>query len=717
MIQQPTNITPSSFGSLGNGVADLISHELDVTWQINGESPLYKYEINFYAPTNLSSPLVTKSASLSPAVWGRSSTGAYVPYTAHLTGLSALSNGNAYVFTIRQWYGSGASDYVDQIQPSYFVARSSPSVAIDNPYEAGETQYHENDITFNAIYSQSQNDTINWFRWVISDEDLNVVHDSGKVYGTGNISCYFDGLFTGVKYNVSVELETCYGQTCSDSMVLDVSYTSVSNTGTIDVKQGDSFVHVSWDSLQQIYGEATGDYSISNGSLYLPSGSDVLWDEMNGQPFSSFSKFDAPICWAWCGTVQTAASTKVFSVYGSSASDTLDYYLGNNQVIVKQNGAAITTVNVPIGVSETFVIAQSRTDLYIYRLHGTGGLVPLADLEPAANLVPQTATGTAVDDYSSTTTDQQFNLTGVQVYGACIHHYIWFASGNISADTLAEIALVPTEPTPTENDIFYCTFDNDLNAGSLSDYAGEIEGWSIYRKENTEGVLRHIADLDVSQSFVNDFSAVSQSTYIYYVFPYGKNDDDENVFITQALESEEFTPVWWCYTLITAEEQSDGYTYLKQDAFKFGLNVSTGAMSNNNTPSVLQNFTGVPYIQISPDNYATGQLSALIGRVRDDTYYDSVPLRDAIWALSTYTGAMFLKDRKGSIWKVRPNAPISIKTDDRTVGQNYTATISWVQIEQGNNFSVIGTMVEHSGYSGGGESAECDFPDADGEEF
>lgn len=714
MIQQPTNITPSSFGSLGNGVVDLSGGTLDVTWQINGESPLYAYQIDFYDPADLEHTVYSTGKQSITPVWGRSYTGDYVPYTASLSGISTMTNGNAYVFTIKQWYGSGAGDYVNQIQPSYFVTRTTPTISIVDA-STGTTvanPYVSNEITLQANYSQAQNDTLNWFRWVIQDEDLNTIHDSGKVYGTGNISCSYDGLFTGQTYTATIEIETCNGQTATATESIVVSYSTETNTGAIEVKQGDSFVRVSWDSLQQIFGEPTGDYTIANGSLYLPNGSDVLWDEMNGQSFDQFDKFDAPYCWAWCGTIQTTASTKVFSIYGTNASDTLDYYLGNNQLILKQGGTTINTVSVPVGISETFVIAQSRTNLYIYRLYGTGGLTPDVDLEPDSTLTPATATDTAVGDYSTTTTDQNFDLMGVQVWGACIHHYIWFASGNISADTLAEIADVPTEPTETSSDIFYCNFENDLNAGSLSDYASAIEGWSIYRQSATESVLRHIADLDVAQSFVNDFSAVSQTAYTYYVFPFGAT-----TFVTNPLVSEEFVPIWWCYTLITAEEQSDGYTYIKQDAFKFGLNVSTGAMSNNNTPSVLQNFTGVPYIQISPDNYITGQLSALIGRVKDDTYYDSVPLRDAIMALSTYTGSMFLKDRKGSIWKVRPNAPISIQTADRTVGQNYSVTLSWVQIEQGNNFSVIGTTAEHSGYSDGGESADCDLPDADGEEF
>lgn len=710
MIQQPTNITPSSFGSLGNGVVDLTLSTLDITWQINGDSALYAYQIDFYEADDIDGTAVasTGKVTLSSPVWGRSYTGEYVPFTATISNpsstLSGMTNGFSagYAMVIRQWYGSGADDYVDQTQPSYFVTRTTPTIAITTPADP----YAANEITLSATYTQAEGDTLNWFRWVLTDDNGYTIHDSGKVYGTGNIQCYYDGLFANTTYHAAIEVETANGQTATDETDINVQYTTVASQGSIEVSEGDCFVRVSWDTLRQIYGEPTGSYSITDGTLTLPSGSNILWDEMNDEPFS----FAAPLCWAWSGTAQTLESTKVFSIYGES--DTLDYYLGGNQVIVQKNGTAIKTVSVPVGVGERFAIAQSRTNLYIYRLHGTGGLEPSETLTPSNLLVPQDATGTEVLDYSTTIADQQFAITGVQVYGACLHHYIWAASGNISADTLAEISALDSDPTPTASDVFYCNYDNALNAGSLSDYSGRIEGWSIYRQTNNESTLKHIIDLPVSESFVNDFSAVSQTEYTYYVFPYG-----EDIFITQPLISDSFVPVWWCYALITAEEQEDGYTYVKQDAYKFGLNVSTSAMSNNNTPSILQNFTGVPYMQISPDNYLTGSLSALIGRVKDDTYTDSVPLRDAIMALSTYTGAMFLKDRKGSIFKVRPNAPISMQTADRQMQQSYTMSLSWVQIEAGDNFSIIGTSPEESGTITDPENIICNYDDASGLEF
>ena len=55
---QPTNITPSVLGELGNGTVD-ITQDLTVTWQVNGNSAMTAFEIVFYQNNTGSSQLYT----------------------------------------------------------------------------------------------------------------------------------------------------------------------------------------------------------------------------------------------------------------------------------------------------------------------------------------------------------------------------------------------------------------------------------------------------------------------------------------------------------------------------------------------------------------------------------------------------------------------------------------------------------------------------------
>ena len=47
MLFQPTNISPSLWGELGNGTVDA-TQDLTVSWQVNGNSPMTAFVITIY---------------------------------------------------------------------------------------------------------------------------------------------------------------------------------------------------------------------------------------------------------------------------------------------------------------------------------------------------------------------------------------------------------------------------------------------------------------------------------------------------------------------------------------------------------------------------------------------------------------------------------------------------------------------------------------------
>lgn len=57
-IYQPTNISPSLWGELGNGVVDA-TKALTVTWQVNGTSALTAFSITIYRNNEASTQLYT----------------------------------------------------------------------------------------------------------------------------------------------------------------------------------------------------------------------------------------------------------------------------------------------------------------------------------------------------------------------------------------------------------------------------------------------------------------------------------------------------------------------------------------------------------------------------------------------------------------------------------------------------------------------------------
>ena len=126
--------------------------------------------------------------------------------------------------------------------------------------------------------------------------------------------------------------------------------------------------------------------------------------------------------------------------------------------------------------------------------------------------------------------------------------------------------------------------------------------------------------------------------------------------------------------------------------YRFGKNLSSGAMSNNNKPAILNNFTQYPTVQLAPQNYKSGSLTSLIGYIEYDNgveYDDTISLAERLYALSMTANPLFLKDRKGRLMRVRISDSISMETDDNTKQQAQTITLNWVETGSADGVSLV----------------------------
>ena len=211
-----------------------------------------------------------------------------------------------------------------------------------------------------------------------------------------------------------------------------------------------------------------------------------------------------------------------------------------------------------------------------------------------------------------------------------------------------------------------------LNAGTIDVYPSQGT-LTVYRA--MDGVLSRVAAPLISAGAVYDYAAGSrQGPFTYYGFP---DSADETWYAP--ITTGPVNPCWWDWTLLSCAEETDNRYRVEQE-FHFGNNLSTGAISNNNAPSLWNNFTRYPTIQRAPQNYQSGSLTSLIGVIADGEYTDTIAARDAIWALSTTSNTLFLKNRKGDVLMVAISGAITMQTGDNTPQQTQTATIPWVEI-------------------------------------
>ena len=255
MLFQPTNIVPDEVN--GEGCVD-ITENLDVSWQVNGDSPLVAYKIDIYENTASSTLLYsTGKESLSEPFWGRDASGDIQRFNATISSsylsTAGLSNGNEYKLLITQWWDSTHS--VVQLTASIFITRSAPVIAI-NSFNIPVTTKSQ---TFGASYYQAEGDSINSVRWMIAEanDEANPLLDTGNIEGTGILKVTYDGFFTGITYAVRCTVTTqnyVVADTGWVEFAVEYSIEDASGTATACQLSYTNAVFIQWDKVINAYG-------------------------------------------------------------------------------------------------------------------------------------------------------------------------------------------------------------------------------------------------------------------------------------------------------------------------------------------------------------------------------------------------------------------------------------------------------------------------------
>lgn len=265
------------------------------------------------------------------------------------------------------------------------------------------------------------------------------------------------------------------------------------------------------------------------------------------------------------------------------------------------------------------------------------------------------------------------NIRALELDGKQSCDYLMVSDGHLSQSAreriLSDMAYHPNDQRAQ----FYADFDGSTNGGGVS--GTQFTSFALYRYSPGDAALTHIVDVDGSAgNVVVDAGVVNGKKYRYYAFGAGGG-----TFVTSALTSQEVCLYSWDWTLLSCTQDESGVYHVEQ-IFRFGKNLTSGGVSNNNAPQILQNFTRYPTVQTAPQLYRSGTLQSLIGTIRDSAYSDSITLRDAIWALSATKNTLFLKDRKGDILRVQTSGAVEMQTQDNSVLQPQTVTLPWVEV-------------------------------------
>lgn len=684
----PSMIVPDARSGLGLGVIDA-TKPMTVSWHINGPSALTAYQISIFLNDSASTQkYTTGQLTTGCPAYGTSNTGEiqFFSYTIPASALSGagITNGNEYKLVITQWWS--ANDSITQTSASAFVTRATPTLSINTIGTAGvvSTRYY----SFTGSYSQAQGDVLNWFRWRIAyaDGEDDPFFDTQNVSGTMDISCSYDGFFTETDYIIRLTAQTENGVEIDTGWVpFSVSYITADTTGELSAScvGGTDAILVSWADIGYIPGTATGDVEIVNNDIaILQEGASVAWNQTGTTSMS----LAAPWSVIWKGTLGAQNAT-IFTLAQSTGNITLSYNYASATITLAKGGTTLVSqsgiINTP-----TVTVALTPTNLYIRSEYMGGGLYPATTLYPVTTLYPAGDTIPMVDTYTLTPTYTQSAITSVTVGGYQECDFIEVIKGTPSTETITA-AITNGDYTPglNETDYLMADWSSGYNAGTLDIGGDSLQGFALYRRRGDDANLVKVAETGTKVGEVYDYGAVSQGgPYSYYLFPVGAT-----TYISNPLVSGATTPCWWNWTLMECEETGNN-NFLVLAAYRFRLNIESGGVSNNNSPALLANFTPYPKVQLSPQNYKSGTLTGLIGVVNwedgQPRYEDTIAWRDAIYALSRTQNALFLKNRKGDLLRIRISAPVTMTTMDNSKEQAQTMTLPWAEVGSAEGVSL-----------------------------
>ena len=246
-------------------------------------------------------------------------------------------------------------------------------------------------------------------------------------------------------------------------------------------------------------------------------------------------------------------------------------------------------------------------------------------------------------------------------------------------------------------------FTENLEGGNV---ATKGTGFRVYRQEIGKNILTPVATVLPAITAVKDFGIVSGKVYKYLMYVY----DQAKAFMKAVEAPNNIGMQFKSHDLLVCDydETNDEYHVRKQ--YLFALNLSTGSVGNNNSPTLNANFTRYPTRMPSTQNYASGTLSGLIGAIytvpalieqignykwtaKPSTldYFDSVDLERELYDLSTAPYQLFLRDMKGRLRMVHTSGAISMTTNIKQKQQSISISFPWVEVGDASDVTIIQT--------------------------
>lgn len=672
---QPTNIYPDMKGGVANGVVFNNNANVEVSWTVNGNSQLYAYQIDFYKnDANSTYTGTTGKITLGTPFSAIDAEGNERRFTATVALTKFTSSYDATTYEgkikITQWWSSNAGDNIVQRSLSVFRMAGVGSLSVSAPFGYGGIYTFTGTVTLPVVYGGA---TLNWTRWQLFDGNGDLVQDTGKVWGATSYVWFPDWIAQGNGYYVTFSAETNFGKVISaNSSSFNVMEDAVEVSGGIVVScdQAAQAVRVAFQDSQKIHGVFSGAYNIDYQNTVLAHGAEAFWTIPAGI-------VDAPWSFIWKGKIDISNVAVTQPFFEIVQSDSVALQVGyddqaqqlyTSPAIADTSGVQVFDGDEYMAVFTMGATAGTKNVFSWYVLHLNSGTV-----------VGQ-ASGT-VSGYTQARAARVFIYQGTTEYWQLLYgteNADIISSGTTGADCLYKGPSIAFDGAAGTDSAIVWVLGTDIN------------DVMIFRQDQS-GVLSPVSYLYLPTLpygfYIKDYTALNNQTYQYVIY-YQDSENDQPTII----KSQTVTPCFWSWALIEATEGAVKNTFETLNVYLFRNNVSTGSFANGNNRNVQNTFTKYPLVMGNTQNRKAGTLGGLIGSISQGEYYDTNATMNGIFALSTSKNPLFLRSRRGEIYRISLSGEISMTTEDNSPKQQLTASVPWVEIAPVGNASVVGLI-------------------------
>jgi len=263
-LYQATQLQPSNiaFDATQN-------YGFSVVVQSSGEA-IDKYRTRAYDTSNDSLIWDTGEIVISPLYSGETLNFDYIVGGGVV---NTVTNGKTVKWNIETF--SGTSSVVSSF--SVFRTNATPVITFTPPSTITSQSY-----SFTAIYSQSDNVPVSYYRYIFYDINDSVLLQTDDIYN-GRLSYTFDGFASGGQYSAKVEgytVNNVYFSSTVQSFTVEYDQPSLITSPTITQSKETSFVTINIGEVVQQTASSTGSIEYINNRVRLITSGDTIYQNI-----------------------------------------------------------------------------------------------------------------------------------------------------------------------------------------------------------------------------------------------------------------------------------------------------------------------------------------------------------------------------------------------------------------------------------------------------